>query len=483
MLTQGMEHQLTGVERLQGRSHYGLACEQGTGKTWMLLADAELDAMAGDINGMLVIAPKGVHANWVLREIPTHMQIPTLSHYYLSGAGVRRQRQLEHLLNYRGDDFPILTMNVDALNTKNGFNAAMQFLKRFDANFTIDESQRIKNPTSGRSKKAFALANLATRRRISSGTMIANSPLDAYGQFHFLRPGLLGTKSYRAFVAEYAELLPEGNPIVEGAKARAKGGRGNPQIIARDPMGRPRYRNVDKLTQLIAPHCYRVTKKECLDLPDKIYKVHYFHLNKRQQAVYDAIANDARMHFEDGHVDTYTALTLINKLRQVTAGFIMTNGEAVDLDPDPDRMAALRDLVEDVEGKAIIWAAHKAEIRMIADWLFSQGEEVVEYHGGISNSQREEAIDRFQNGTARWFVANEKAGGTGLTLTAAETSIYYSSDFDLDSRLQSEDRNHRIGTKHNVVYIDLCAVGTVDERVAAALQSKKQTALQILDGL
>jgi SNF2 family DNA or RNA helicase len=108
---------------------------------------------------------------------------------------------------------------------------------------------------------------------------------------------------------------------------------------------------------------------------------------------------------------------------------------------------------------------------------------VVEYHGGTKEKDRETAIDSFQEGDARVFVGNPAAAGTGLTLHAAETAIYFSSSYSLEERLQSEDRCHRIGLRHPVVYIDLVATGTIDERISSALQSKRGTAEEILGGI
>lgn len=483
MKTKPMAHQVEGGKRLAASPQiYGLACEQGTGKTWMLLDDIERQWNLERISGALVIAPKGVHANWVLREAPTHMSIPTLSHYYLSSSGKRRTRHLEKLLEHDGDELPILSMNVDALNTKRGMETAVRFLRRFNAMTIIDESQRIKNPKAGRSKKAYSLAELSKSRRIASGTMIANSPLDAFGQMEFLKPGLLGTTSYRAFVAEFAEVLPASSPLVQSAMEKSRS-RFVPQIIKRDEVGRQVYRNLDKLSEMMAPYVYRVTKAECLDLPEKIYQTIYFELTPKERRVYDAVQEHARYEVEEGRVDIYNALTLIGKLRQATSGFIMVDGEARELDPNPSRMGALKELLEDCSGSIVIWATFNAQIAHIGALLRSLDISYVEYHGGIGNAQRNEAIDAFQEGAVRVFLGNPAAGGTGITLTAAETVIYYSCDFSVENRLQSEDRAHRIGTRRNVVYYDLAAAGTVDERVAAALQSKKQTALQVLDGL
>ena len=174
----------------------------------------------------------------------------------------------------------------------------------------------------------------------------------------------------------------------------------------------------------------------------------------------------------------FTALTVITKLRQITSGFIMVDGVANTIQEDGPRLQALREIVEDIDGQFIIWAAYREEIARIAAELDVLG--VVQYHGGISAKDREQAIDAFQSGAARVFIGHPQSGGTGVTLTAAQTAIYYSCDFSLEQRSQSEDRCHRIGTKGTVTYIDLVAVGTIDERIAAALQAKSGTAKLIL---
>lgn len=481
MKTTPMEHQKEGERRLLAApNYYALGAEQGTGKTWMLLNDAENQFNAGRIQGLFVVAPKGVHTNWVRREIPTHLSVPHQAEYWLSGAGKKQMARLERLLRQDpGEELMVLTMNVDAVNTKGGFEFATKFMRRFKCMMVIDESQRIKNPAAKRTKRIMSLAPLAVSRRIASGTLVANSPLDLFGQYEFLRNGILGTTSHRAFTAEYAELLPDNHRLVQEIRSRARGG--NPQVIKRDRFGNPVYRNLEKLQRLMAPHTFRVLKADCLDLPEKIYQTHYFDLTPAQKRLYDSVKDDMRYHRADGEIDTFTALTLINKLRQLTSGFIMVEGEPTELREAKPRMDALQDLVEDIDGQIIIWASFREELRQISEMLAEHG--VVQYHGGINAKEREEAVDKFQSGEARIFVANPAAGGTGLTLTAAKTVIYYSCSFSLEERLQSEDRCHRIGTRHPVVYIDMVATDTIDERIANALQTKEAVAAKILDGL
>lgn len=482
-----MAHQTEGVKRLSRADYFAMGAEQGTGKTWMLLADAEERFNRGEINAVLVIAPNGVHVNWIIREVPAHLSAPHTATFWLSGAPKRHTRILEKQLEAMDEEWNKLhihAMNVDAINTKSGLDHARSFLRaaHLDSIMIVDESQCIKNPSAKRTERVIEVGRLAALRRIASGTLVANSPIDLFSQYDFLSEGLLGTRSHRAFVAEYAELLPPGSPLVQDI-IRRTGARGAPQIVARDKEGRPRYRNLEKLSGLMAPHTFRVTKAECLDLPEKIYKNQYFELNPEQRAAYQHVLDERNWEREDGAIDTFSALTVINKLRQITSGFILVDGEPTELRNAGPRAEALSEVIDETEGQFIVWASFREEIRRITAMLKERGETFREYHGGTSPKERTAAIDDFQAGRARVFVGNPAAAGTGLTLTAAETAIYYSSDFSIVQRSQSEDRCHRIGTRHPVLYIDIVGRETIDERIAAALQAKKGVAEAILAGL
>lgn len=499
MKTKGMAHQLEALRRMNGRRGFALFMEMGTGKTWTFLADAERAYAAGKIDALFVLAPKGVHTNWVRREIPMHMSEPYVAFAYSSGPmSKRRKRELDELFAQRpiGEPAPlrILTMNIDAVSTPGGEELARKFLRSTRAMFVLDESIRIKNPDSGRTKRVLKLAPHAVARRIGSGAPVTNAPLDVFSQMEFLESGLLGTTSYRAFVAEYAELLPPGHGLVRHITERIRqNGRGfipEPQIVATDEDGTPRWRNLDKLQALLAPHSFRVRKSECLDLPPKVYEVRYFALAPAQRRVYDALEETLRI--ELGNVDaaigapeadplTVSALAALSKLRQVTSGFVIVEGVPRLLPAeDNPRMKMFSELVEEVDGQFIVWAHFVEEIRQISAQLRSAGIECVEYHGAIPDKAREAAVDAFQAGKARAFLGQPQSGGIGLTLTAASTVIYYSNDFNLDTRVQSEDRAHRIGTRKSVVYIDLVAEDTKDEAIARALCRKSATAALVL---
>jgi len=509
MKTQPMQHQIVGLDRLKD-DKLMLACEQGTGKSFMALADAERRSEEGEIDGLLIIAPNGVHTNWVKREIPTHLSISHDAIEYSSGPSKTKLRQMERFFASSAS-LHIMSMSIDAAVTINGEKLARRFLQAFKCMMVVDESSTIKNPSAIRTKKIISLGNLAKIRRCLSGTPITNSPADIFSQFEFLGKGMLGTESYRAFVAEYVQLLPPNNRVVLDVvsasnpklvaeyKAAVAGNhqrlahdllgklaRISPQIQAKDANGHPKNKNLLKLKALIAPHTYRVTKAECLDLPEKIFQTIYFELSPEQRRLYDFMDEHLRYEDKNGEITIFSALTKLTKLQQITSGFIMRKSddgatfvEYIEDAATPRMNLLMRNISED-DKPCIIWARYIEEIQHICKMLKKAGIPFVAYHGSTRKEDREAAIDNFQSGAARVFVGTQGAAGIGLTLTAAEVVYYYSNDFKLINRLQSEDRAHRIGTKHNVVYVDLVANDTIDEKITSALQHKAEVAAFIL---
>jgi SNF2 family DNA or RNA helicase len=286
-------------------------------------------------------------------------------------------------------------------------------------------------------------------------------------------------------VAEYAHLV-DPSRVATPEQLRANKRLQHMQVIARNPDGTKRWRNLEQLQSLLAPHSFRVLKRDCLDLPEKIYQTRYFELAADQRRAYDLLREAMMLDLErDGELTrlTVSRLSALVKLQQLTSGFVMVPGETelAHLRPPGSnpRMDALLDVISDIDTPIIIWARFREELRQIAE-LLRESRRVVEYHGGVPSALREEAVERFQSGDADVFLGQPQSGGIGLTLTAAQTVIYFSNDFNLETRLQSEDRAHRIGTRTNVVYIDLVAVDTIDEAIVRSLQAKEDVAAAIL---
>lgn len=496
MKTKAMKHQVVGLSRSDGKRNFAFLMEQGTGKTWLTLADAERCFMGNKIDAIAVIAPNGVHTNWVRREIPTHLEAETVSYVWKGTPTTKKAKALYERLYARHyepgkEPLRVFAINVEAVNTINGYAALEEFLNCFRVMMIVDESTRIKNPSAKRTKKVIKLGKLAIARRILTGTPVTKAPTDVYSQFDFLKPGLLGTTSYRAFVCEHADLLDPNSPQMQAILRKLGGKGGIPQVVATDAAGNKMWKNLDKLATMIAPHSYRVTKKDCLDLPPKVYKKVFFDLAPKQRAVYDELKEDYHYVHNDEDM-SFQAIAVRTKLKQVTSGFITIRGEVEDLktgdlmDPrDNPRLAAFNEIIEGLEEgrQFIVWAMFEAEIIHVMEALEAAGISARSYYGKTPKHERDGIIDDFQKRKFQCFVSHAAAGGIGITLTAADLAIYYSCSFDNELRLQSEDRCHRIGTVNKVLYIDLVAEDTLDEDVIRSLSVKNVIAAQIIDGV
>ena len=482
------KHQMECLNRF-GRKHvFALLAEMGTGKTWIVINNIADLWSSEECDAVLVLAPNGVHTNWTRLELPKHM--PDWVRYraaaWSSNPNKKEKEELENLFNGAGSgELRILTMNHEALQTKRGLEFAEKFcLGTRRLMVVADESDAYKNPTAQRTKNLLKLKKYSYWRRIMSGTPINNAPFDAFSQFSFLDEEILGTTSFYAFKAEYAEMLQEGNPLLTAIKKRS-GGRFTPQVVARGVGGRPKYRNLEKLSRLIAPHSFRVLKKDCLDLPEKIYKTLVFSMTREQIAVYKKAEDECRIVF-DNEETPFNKLVAVTKLAQITSGYYIhpLAEEPVRIEGDNPKLELLAERVQKIVEageKVIVWARYRIEIEDIVARLQKEGIACVEYHGGVKKGDRVDAIEEFERGEAQVFVGNQQAGGTGITLVAASYVIYFSNNFSLRDRLQSEDRAHRIGQTKNVTYINIAAKGTIDEVVIRALTSKKDVADTIID--
>jgi SNF2 family DNA or RNA helicase len=500
MKTKGMKQQLRALDAMQGKRNFGLFMEQGTGKTWTTLADAERCFIENKIDAVVVFAPKGVHKNWTLREIPKHLETPCVSFAWNGPVKTKRQKEGMAKLYTPADRFSVptirvLSINFEALITPQGFEVVREFVNSFRTMAVVDESKKIGNPKSKRTIKAIELGRPATARRILSGRPLTKAPMDLFSQFDFLKEGLLGTTSYRAFVAEYAVLLDVQHPQMQAMIRKIGPKAAFAQVVETDKAtGRKKYKNLDRLNQMIAPHVFRVRKADCLDLPPKSYKKVRFDMSEKQQAIYDELKNDLSYVSDTQGPQSFEAIAVRTKMKQCTSGFVTVNGTPELMAPEDNaRMQAFIDVIDDLPEDAnfLVWAIYREEIAQIVAALKEQGFTATEYHGGVSDkpirtdpqnrSQRDINVDDFQEGKYNAFVCN-KAAYAGLTLTKATYSIYYSCDFDNDIRSQSEDRNHRIGTTGNVLYIDLIANGTIDEDVEDSLAFKDHLSDVVIDG-
>ena len=304
---------------------------------------------------------------------------------------------------------------------------------------------------------------MAKYRRILTGSPVTKSPLDLYTQCFFLDPFLLDHQSYYSFRTRYALM-----------KTANFGGRSVQIVVG--------YRNLGELSEKLKPFSYRVLKDDCLDLPKKTFMKHVVEMTKEQKKVYKQMKEEAIAYLDGKVLSSATVMTQLMRLHQITCGhFTPDDGEIKNL--PCNRMTELMDILENVHGKAVIWSHYTHDVRRIIDEIkrVYGDDSVVDYFGQTTSEERSANIKKFQNDDkCRFFVGTTHTGGYGITLTQASNVVYYSNGYDLEKRMQSEDRAHRIGQVQKVTYVDFIAEDTVDEKIVKSLRKKVNIATQIM---
>ena len=462
--TKPYAHQLTALEKSWNRENYAYFMEMGTGKTKVLIDNLAMLYDKGKVNGALIIAPKGVIGTWYNNELPTHLptHIENVTILWQSNITKKQQEKLETLFEVE-ESLHILIMNVEALSTEKGRKFAEKFMACHETMVAIDESTTIKNPQAGRTRNILSLAKEAKYRRIMTGSPVTKNPLDLFSQCYFLDPFHLNHESYYSFRMRYA-IMKTAN--IAGRKIQLVSG----------------FKNLGELSDKLQPFSYRVLKEDCLDLPDKIFIKRQIQLTPDQRKLYEQMKKEAIAILKGKQSTTVNALTQLMRLQQITCGhFTADDGTTQSI--KNNRITELMDVLEETEGKAIIWAHYQYDItNIIKEVVKVHGPgSIVDYYGLTPQDERQSNIKKFQDDPkCRFIVGTPATGGYGITLTAANTVIYYSNGYDLEKRLQSEDRAHRIGQQKSVTYVDLICDLTVDEKIVKSLRKKINIASEVL---
>jgi SNF2 family DNA or RNA helicase len=439
--------------------------EMGTGKSKVLVDNIAMLYDKGKINAALIVAPKGVYRNWERQEIPIHMPDHIVHNVVTWSPVTTKKQQKENLKLFKhGEQLTIFLMNIEAFSTKKGLDIAQRFLLAHQTLMAIDESTTIKSPTARRTKNVLKLRNYAKYRRILTGSPVTKSPLDLYTQCYFLDPYYLDFTSYYTFRNRYASMVD-----------RNVGSHSFKLVTG--------YVRLDELNNKLNNFSYRVLKEDCLDLPDKIYMKRFVMMTPEQTKLYEEMKKHALAELDGKMTSAASALAQMVRLHQITCGHLATDdGEVTQI--KNNRINELLDVIEETNGKIIIWAIYRHDIQKIEETLAERygKESVKSFYGDTADSDRQDIVNAFQDRESdlRFFVGNPRTGGYGLTLTASHTVVYYSNSYDLEIRLQSEDRAHRIGQKEKVTYVDLISEKTVDEFIVKNLRAKINLATKVL---
>ena len=462
--TKPFKHQMTALEKSWNKETYAYFMEMGTGKTKVLIDNMSMLYDKGKIDGALIVAPKGVIKTWYEQELPTHLpnHIENVTVLWQPNITKKQQEKLESLFEIE-TAFHILIMNVEAFSTDKGVKFASKFLNSHKTLMAIDESTTIKTPTAKRTKNIIGLGKIAKYKRIMTGSPVTKNPLDLYTQCEFLDPYLLDFTSYYAFRNRYAEM-----------KTMHLRGR-SIQVV-------DEFKNLSELSEALSAFSYRVLKEDCLDLPPKNWTKRHIVLTADQRKVYDQMKKQAIAILNGKVTSTMTVLTQLMRLHQITCGHFTADDGSIQLIKN-NRITELMNILGEMNGKAIIWANYQKDVNEIIKNIIKEygPGSVVDYYGLTPQDERQDNIRKFQNGSeCRFLVGTPQTGGYGITLTKANTVIYYSNGYDLEKRLQSEDRAHRIGQKKTVTYVDIICEDTVDEKIVKALRDKINIASEVL---
>ena len=462
--TKPYAHQLTALEKSWNKENFAYFMEMGTGKTKVLIDNLAMLYDKGKVDSALIVAPKGVVKTWYEQELPNHLptHIENTLVLWQSNITKTQQEKLDTLFENSGD-LKILIQNVEAFSTEKGFKFAESFLNSRRCLMAIDESTTIKTPTAQRTKNIISLGKKARYRRILTGSPITKNPLDLYTQCEFLDPWLLDFASYYSFRNRYAEM-------------KTMHVRGRSIQVVKE------FRHLGELSDTVKQFSYRVLKEDCLDLPPKNFIKRHITLTPEQQKVYKQMKEHALAILNGKTTTTMTVLTQLMRLHQITCGHFTADDGSVQ-SVKSNRMSELMSILEEIDGKAIIWANYQRDIENIVNDItkkYGPGS-VVDYYGLTPQEDRQDNIRKFQNDPeCRFLIGTPQTGGYGITLTQANTVIYYSNGYDLEKRLQSEDRAHRIGQKKTVTYIDLICEDTIDEKIVKALRDKINIASEVM---
>ena len=493
--TQPFDHQRTALEMAMERDAFGYLMDQGTGKTWTAINDMGYQWRKNRIGTVIVACPNSIKEQWA-EQIAQHMpeDIQTNVGIWVSQPNAEQKRAMQTWVHNFEDDDPglhFMIVNVEALGMPRCEDFLSEIAQSSACAMIIDESTRIKNRMAKRTKAAMRVRKLCAQARIMSGTPVIKSPMDAYAQFAFLDPAILGFKNFWTFRGRYA--------IMGGYKGK--------QVVS--------FKHTDELARSIKTASFRVTKDECLDLPPKMYSRRDVGMSGDQKREYERMRNEflamlsvpcepcggTGYIYQPSYNETVNcptcegtatavsvtiALTQMLRLQQITSGFITDGPEVLHwFTEKPPKIMEVMDIIEDGGDQSFIhWSNFRPEIARLTEELAFRGLPYVEIHGGISEDDRKHARILFQSGDVAHMVANQAAGGIGLDLWQASIANYLSNSFKTEDRIQSEDRCHRIGSEihDSVSFNDVVVPGTVDVHILRVIRNNRNLSDAIMAG-
>jgi len=448
-----------------------------TGKTKVVIDSACALYKKGKIDAVIVLAPNGVHENWIRRELPIHhwdtVQRDTLT-WRTSACGTvginavpkdqRKGWQEQHdawwdrsVRLMKGKRLAWFAFNSESMTRDDVRKLLARIVRRRRCLIVFDESQDFRSPGSKRTKMARALSKRCPFKRILTGTVVTNSPLHAFSQYELLEPEALGFRKYGDFKDRYAEYVTRKN----------RKGKSYPVL--------DRYRNLDELQERMAPWSSVVLRGDCYDLPDVIRSSRSIKLSDEQLRLYRELHERFTVELNGENVSVGENTSKLIKLQQIVSGFLIDEfGDVHDVPGINPRLEAMSDEVYLCPGKIIVWCQFREDMDRVASRLMADGHKIVQYHGRISDTEKARAREIFAPGAENDVKALVGYPTAGIDLSAAAEIVWYSHTFDAIKREQADERATAIGGK-NIPLVDLVAPG-VDEYILKNVLDKRSVA-------
>jgi hypothetical protein len=438
-----------------------LLWQMRTGKTKVVI-----DSLGGwqekkGLRSAIIVAPNGVHENWVRRELPKHAWTDYRAHAWSSRrVGTRKHaEQVETVFNTK--DLGILAFGKESILSPKVQNAMKTLLRRGPCALIVDESHHFGKPGAKRTKLIRGLAKKCAMRRILSGTASGNSPLRLFSQFEILSRGALGFTRFTGasgFEQRYA-VIGEGYDPRSGRRFKTIDG----------------YANQEELQGRVARWSSVVLREDCEDLPEIVVSRHYYEPSALQLMVYESLRKEYMAELKSGSVvEAVNSGTRLLRLQQTLSNFAVTDSYEIET-IDPSANPRMDALIENIDGPTIIWCGFIEDIKRVTTRLEKEGFKVVQYYGAVKDNDRIKAYDDFTEGKADIFVGQPSCAGEGLDLSIAGTIIWYSHVFDVVARDQATERATEVGG-NNVSVIDLAVADSVDEYILSNLENKRSVA-------
>lgn len=466
-------HQKEAIEIFGPSDFFGLYFEMGTGKTKVVLDIAGIKYIQGKIDTLLIIAPNGVHKQWILEQIPEHlMDTVPRSAAYLSGNSKSRDYTLDYTMGKKGT-LKIIAVNIESTSSASGKARVRRLIKMGRTMVVYDESSGIKGFESSRTEFSYEVGRMENSvcRAILDGTPITQGAEDMYGPLEFLDPSILQCPNWYAYRARYLVMDPNNKTKVVS------------------------YKNLEDLQKRMYSHAMRVLTADCLDMPEKINVPRYVEMTPEQEKHYSDMKDLFLHEMDDGRVvDVKEALVRLGKLQQILSGFIITKHEdGVDskgkivyrreiTSIGTGKLDALVSILQQTEQKAIVWTIFREEADLIEAHLKKNlNTGVVRYTGKEDESERESNKQQFKSDPDTQVIIASMAMCRGHNITEATLAIWCSFPSSLMQWQQANARNWRGGQTKTCTIIRLTVPGTIDERCYGRLVRKEEFQHMMLD--